>query len=41
MSSDVATPARRIAQALGADYHRLEQPQAERIVSCVEDSLRR
>lgn len=35
------TPARRIAQALGADYHRLEQPQAERIVSCVEDSLRR
>ena len=35
------TPAFRIAQAMGADYHRLEQPQAERIVSWVEDSLRR
>ena len=35
------TPAFRIAQAMGADYHRLEQPQAERIVSWVEGSLRR
>ncbi len=34
-------PAFRIAQALGADYHRLENPQADRIVSWVEESLRR
>ncbi len=37
----LGSPARRIAQALGADYHRLEQPQAERIVSWVEESLKR
>jgi magnesium chelatase subunit D len=37
----LGTPARRIAQALGADYHQLEQPQAERIVSWVEKSLHR